>query len=62
MFDSTDEQVPDVQPETIVARYRAELEQLNYILETINTYLRSIRRVFRLMDEHGVETSAGPCR
>jgi hypothetical protein len=37
MFDSTDEQVSDVQPETIVARYRAELEQLNYILETINT-------------------------
>jgi integrase/recombinase XerD len=54
MSDFTNEQASDVQSETIIARYRAELERLNYIRETINVYLRSIRRLFRLMEEHGV--------
>jgi len=42
------------QPDVIVIRYRAELERLNYVRETINLYLRSIRRLFRLMEERGV--------
>ncbi len=54
MSDSKDEQLPGVQVDTIIARYRAELERLNYIRATINVYLRSIRKLFRLMDEHGV--------
>jgi hypothetical protein len=40
--------------DVIIAGYRAELERLNYIRETINVYLRSIRRLFRLMAEHGI--------
>ena len=35
-------------------RYRAELAQLNYGRATINVYLRSIRRLCRLVEEHGV--------
>src|SRR5208337_725190 len=54
MPDSTDEQAPTVQCETIIAQYRTELERLNYVRETINVYLRSIRRLFQLMEEHGV--------
>ena len=38
----------------VIIQYRAELERLNYIRETINVYLRSIRRLFRLMEEHDV--------
>jgi integrase/recombinase XerD len=43
-----------VQFDVIVAQYRAELERLNYLRPTINVYLRSIRRLFRLMDERGI--------
>jgi site-specific recombinase XerD len=39
--------------DVIITRYRAELERLNYIRETINVYLRSIRRLLRLMEERG---------
>jgi site-specific recombinase XerD len=51
MSDPTAESVPF---DVIVARYRVELERLNYIRPTINVYLRSIRRLFLLMDEQGV--------
>jgi integrase/recombinase XerD len=42
------------QRDAIIARYRTELVRLNYIRETINVYIRSIRRLFGLMEEHGV--------
>jgi integrase/recombinase XerD len=48
-----DEQVQNALPETIIAQYRAELERLNYVRETINVYLRSVRRLFQLMEERG---------
>jgi integrase/recombinase XerD len=50
----SDPKAESVQFDAIVARYRAELERLNYLRPTINIYLRSIRGLFRLMDEHGV--------
>ena len=40
--------------DSIIARCRAELERQNYIRETINVYLRSIRRLLRLMEERGI--------
>ena len=40
--------------DSIIARYRAELERQNYIRETINVYLRSIRELLRLMEERGI--------
>ena len=40
--------------DSIIARYRAELERQNYIRETINVYLRSIRELLRLMEERGM--------
>ncbi|MFI5014766.1 MAG: hypothetical protein ACHQAY_20715 [Hyphomicrobiales bacterium] len=51
MSDPTDEQV---QFEAIIAQYRAELVRLNYVIGSINVFLRSIRRLFRLMEEQGV--------
>src|SRR5208283_5685968 len=51
MSDPTDE---TVQLDAIIAQYRAELEQLHYVRGSINVYLRSIRRLFRLMKEQGV--------
>ncbi|MGA7806954.1 hypothetical protein [Bradyrhizobium sp.] len=42
MSDSIDEHASDVRYETMIARYRAGLERLNYVQETINVYLRSI--------------------
>ena len=40
--------------DSIIARYRAELERQNYIRETINVYLRSIRELLRRMEERGI--------
>ena len=54
MSDSTHEQASAVRCEAIIALYRAELERLNYIRETMNVYLRSVRRLFQLMEERGV--------
>lgn len=54
MSDPTDEKV---QLDAIIAQYRAELERSNYIRQTINVYLRSIRKLFRVMEEHGVALS-----
>src|SRR5579859_90107 len=51
MSDPTDERV---ELDAIVAQYRAELARLNYVRGSINVYLRSIRRLFRLMEEQGV--------
>jgi hypothetical protein len=52
---STDELV---HLDVIIDQYRAELERLNYVRGSINVYLRSIRRLFRLMEEQGVALSA----
>jgi len=38
----------------IIAQYRAELERLNYVRGSINVYLHSIWRLFRLMEEQGI--------
>ena len=46
MSESSDDKV---QPDAIIAQYRAEFERLNYVRSSINVYLRSIRRLFRLM-------------
>ncbi len=46
MSDPTDELV---QFDAIIAQYCAELVRLNYVEDSINIYLRSIRRLFRLM-------------
>jgi integrase/recombinase XerD len=54
MSDSTNEQTSAVRCDATIAQYRAELERLNYIRGTINVYLRSIRRLFQLMEERGV--------
>ena len=54
MSDPTAESVPF---DVIVARYRVELERLNYIRPTINVYLRSIRRLGERSGQHDV--SAG---
>jgi hypothetical protein len=43
-----------MQFDAIIAQYRADLERLNYVRGSINVYLRSIRRLFRLMEEQGV--------
>ncbi len=51
MSDPTDE---PMQLDVIIDQYRAELERLNYVRGSINVYLRSIRRLFRLMEEQGV--------
>lgn len=51
MSDPTDEKVP---LDAITAQYRAELERLNYVRGSINVYLRSIRKLLRLMKEQGV--------
>jgi hypothetical protein len=51
MSDPTDELV---QFDAIIAQYRAEPERLNYVRGSINVYLRSSRRHFRLMEEHDV--------
>ncbi len=51
MSDSTDERV---RLDAIIAQYRAELVRLNYVRGSINVYLRSIRRLFQLMEEQGV--------
>jgi hypothetical protein len=40
--------------DAIIAQYRAELVRLNYVRGSINVYLRSLRRLFRLMEEQGV--------
>jgi integrase len=55
MSDPTDE---PMQLDAIIAQYRAELERLNYVRGSINVYLRSIRRLFRLMEEHGAARRA----
>jgi hypothetical protein len=47
----TDERL---QLDAIIAQYRAELVRSNYVKGPINVYLRSIRRLFRLMEEQGV--------
>lgn len=51
MSNPTDERV---QLGAIIAEYRAELERLNYVRGSINVYLRSIRRLFQLMEEQGI--------
>jgi hypothetical protein len=51
MSDPTDQQV---RLDAIIAQYRAELERLSYVRGSINVYLRSIRRLFQLMEEQGV--------
>jgi len=54
MSDLTDTQIPRIRPETVIAQYRAELVRLSYVRGSINIYLRSIRRLFQLMEEHSV--------
>src|SRR6185437_12290271 len=51
MSDPTDELTKF---DAIIAQYRAELVRLNYVRGSINVYLRSIRRLFLLMEEQGV--------
>lgn len=51
MSDPADEKV---QLAAIIAQYRAELVRSNYVRGSINVYLRSIRRLFRLMEEQGI--------
>jgi hypothetical protein len=51
MSNPTDELV---QFDAIIAQYRAELERLNYVRGSIDVYLRSIKRFFRLIEEQGV--------
>ena len=52
MSDPTEENVQ--RDAIIIAQYRAELERLNYFRGSINVYLRSIRRLFGLMEEQGI--------
>lgn len=54
MINSTTAQMAGDRLDGLVEQYRAELERLNYGRWTINAYLRSIRRLSRLMIEHDV--------
>src|SRR3954453_17136491 len=54
MINSTTAQIAGEPLDGLMEQYRAEVERLNYGRWTINAYLRSIRRLFGLMIEHGV--------
>ena len=54
MISPTTEEIAGEPLDGLVEQYRAELERLNYARWTINTYLRSIRRLCGLMIECGI--------
>jgi integrase/recombinase XerD len=54
MTNLPEEQLTDGPLDALVERYRAELKRLNYGRATISIYLRSIDRLCRLMEKHGV--------
>lgn len=54
MSTSSENCVTSTPSDSIITRYREELERRNYGRATIRLYLRSIRRLFQLMEEQGV--------
>jgi len=55
MTSTTTADAADEQLDRLLDAYRAELQRLNYSRGTVHTYLCTIRRLWRIMEAHGVE-------